>query len=124
MTGGDRTGRGRAGEEAAARHVEAAGYRILARNWRSRFGELDLVAGRRDLWLFIEVKTRTGGRYGRGAASVTPRKQRRIVHAARHFLASRGNGRERVRFDVIEVGPGPDGLAVDHWIEGAFDAGT
>lgn len=115
--------RGRFGEELAASHLRSAGFRVLARNFRSRFGEIDIVAGRRDLLLFIEVKARRSTRFGHGLDSVDERKQRRLVQAARWYLARYGTGQERVRFDVIEVhGNDAGDAAVTSWIEGAFRA--
>ena len=103
---------GRAAEAAAARHLEQAGYRILGRNFRARGGELDLVAMDGATLAIIEVRYRAGSRYGGGAASITPAKQRRIVRAARLLLAREpALARLPARFDVVEVTGGADALA-------------
>lgn len=92
------------GEEAAARHLEAAGYRIVCRNYRCRLGELDIVAWDGPTLVFVEVKTRRG----RGACpeeAVDGWKRARLARLARHFLASCGLGDVDCRFDVVAVGP-------------------
>jgi len=113
--------RGAKGEAVAARALAEAGFGVVERNWRSRFGEVDLVARRDDLLLFVEVKARRSDRYGVGAAAVTPAKQKKLAHAAKAYLARHAHGRERIRFDVIEVAA-PDGAPwyVQAWIKGAF----
>lgn len=97
---------GAAAEEAAARHLEARGYRILARNVKSKVGELDIVARDGRVVCFVEVRAR---RDGRAAETVDARKQRKLARAAAHYLAS-----QRIdapcRFDVVTVGP--EGIAL------------
>jgi putative endonuclease len=113
---------GDAGEEAAARHLAALGYRIVARNHRCRLGEVDLVAEAGELLIFVEVRTRTTDRFGAPEETVTARKQARVVRAARDFLA-RWRGPERgARFDVISVVDEEAGARLVH-LPGAFDAG-
>ncbi len=112
---------GDAGEEAAARHLEAGGYRIVARKHRCPRGEVDLVAERGELLVFVEVRTRATAAFGSPAETVTPAKQRKVIAAARDFLAlHRGAGRG-IRFDVVSVVDHPSGVRVEH-IPGAFDA--
>jgi putative endonuclease len=94
---------GRAGEEIAARHLARHGYRILARGWRTRLGELDLVAAREGLLVFVEVKTRRGGAFGPPAAAVHALKQARVARMARQYLAEGGHDGDACRFDVIAV---------------------
>ena len=86
---------------------------MLARNWRCRDGELDLVLGRGDVIVFCEVKTRTSAAYGVPASAVTPAKQRRVRHLAMRWLDETGRRAPRLRFDVacvldgaVEVLPG------------------
>ena len=113
---------GARGEEAAARWYAAAGYEILARNWRCRDGELDLVAARGPVVVFCEVKTRTGDTFGAPAESVTVAKQRRLRRLASRWLAERppGRGWPEVRFDVACVTRGPNGAPAVDVIEAAF----
>jgi len=104
-----------AGEEAAARALEAEGLRLLERRWRRRFGEIDLIAERGDLVVFVEVKTRLGPRYGDPAAAVTPRKRQRMARVAQAYLQLRGWADRPCRFDVVEVrGDGAGEFRVRH----------
>jgi putative endonuclease len=95
---------GREGESRAAEFLEARGYRIVARNVRADRVEIDLVARRGPLLVFIEVKTRRSTRFGSAAESVDPRKQHRLRRGAGAWLASKpdaARGSKRVRFDVV-----------------------
>ncbi|MBC8117951.1 MAG: YraN family protein [Burkholderiaceae bacterium] len=115
-----RTPKQRAGdiaEEAAARHLLAAGYRIVQRNARYRDGEIDLVARDRDMVVFVEVRMRRDVRFGGAAASVDAYKQKRIARAAQHWLFANCGERWPVcRFDVVTV----DGDGTIDWIRDAF----
>lgn len=99
--------RGRAAETAAVWRLRLAGWRILARRWRSPVGEIDIVARRRDVVAFVEVKARV--LRGDALVAVTPRQQRRIARAAALFLASRqgriGRTAGQPRFDLVLVRP-------------------
>ena len=108
---------GLAAEEAAARFLESRGLAIVARNYRTRFGEVDLVAREGATLVFVEVRKRSWRAWGGAAASVEARKQSRLVAAARHYLARLG-AEPACRFDVVtwDGDPGPPG-----WIRGAFD---
>lgn len=110
-------------EAAAATWLRAQGLEIVQRNYRvargphARGGEIDLIARDTDGTLvFVEVRHRADTRHGGAAATVTPAKQRRIVHAARHYLAQLRT-LPPCRFDVVAL----DGEAVT-WLRGAFDA--
>jgi putative endonuclease len=95
--------RRRAGAEAediAARHLEAHGLRILARNYRCRMGELDLVAEDRGALVFVEVRLRTSRAFGGAAESITAHKRRRMLAAARHYLL-RSGADQPMRFDAV-----------------------
>lgn len=94
---------GRRGERLAAHFLERAGLRIIARRFRLRCGEIDLIALDRELVVFVEVKTRRGRGYGTPAESVTPLKQRKIARTALAFLTGRGWHERPCRFDVVEV---------------------
>jgi putative endonuclease len=109
-----------AGERAAEAVLERAGWTILERRFRVKIGEIDLIAQRGPLLVFVEVKTRRGLGYGLPAQAVTPDKQRRIARVAAVYLQRRRWVRRPCRFDVIQVFAGPDGIdRVDH-IEDAF----
>lgn len=113
---------GRAGEEKAAQHLRANGLILVARNWRCRLGELDLVALDGPQVVFVEVKTRTGHAYGAPAEAVDGRKQARLARLANAFLQERGWWERPVRFDVVAVGPAPQtgGAWPMDWIKDAF----
>ena len=109
-----------AGERAAEAALARAGLTILERRFRVKIGEIDLIAQRGPLLVFVEVKTRSGLGYGLPAQAVTPDKQRRIARVAAVYLQRRRWGRRPCRFDVIQVFAGPEGIErVDH-IEDAF----
>lgn len=114
------TPKGRDGEEAAARFLEARGLTVLARNVRAGGGEIDLVAAEGATLVFVEVKWRKDAARGTPAEAVTPAKRRRLLSAARAFLAESPAGARRdVRFDVVAI----EGAAgTIEWIRGAFDA--
>jgi putative endonuclease len=106
---------GRLGEALAATLLEAAGLRVLARNWRCREGEIDLVAAGPGLLVFCEVKTRRGSGFGSPAAAVTQAKQARLRRLAAAYLATMPTPPCRVRFDVVAVTwPRGGPPAVDH----------
>lgn len=117
---------GRFGEDAAARHLAEAGLSILERNWRASpgtdglRGELDIVARDADALVIVEVKTRSGTGFGAPAESVTADKARRIRRLAAAWLAAHPNGAyASVRFDVVSVLRGRQGMLVEH-LRGAF----
>lgn len=111
---------GRGGEELAARTLEDAGYRVVARRWRRAGAELDLVCERGDQVVFVEVKTRSGRGYGTPAEAVTRLKRRRLARAALSFLVRRGWLDRPCRFDVVEVVAGPGAAAAVRHIADAF----
>jgi putative endonuclease len=88
------------GERAAARHLRRQGLRVITRNYRTTWGEIDLIARDGDTLVFAEVKTR---RRGQPAEAVTPEKQRRLTLAALQFLRRFGLLEQRARFDVVAV---------------------
>ena len=97
-------GRGQAWERLAARCLEAEGYKILARNFRARAGEIDFVAEEGGVLCFVEVKGRSGPGFGSPAEAVTLEKRRRIFRAAEEYLHRRGvSGPRRCRFDVVSI---------------------
>ena len=96
------TGRGAAAEELAAMFLEGRGLRIVERNYRCRFGEIDLVARSGAVLVFVEVRARKSEAFGGAAGSITAAKRRRLVAAARHYLAKHRVSRA-CRFDVVLV---------------------
>ena len=118
----DRLSLGAEGELLAAEHLARAGYRIAARNVRADGVEIDLVATRGALVVFVEVKTRSGRGFGTPEEAVDARKCRRLVRGARAWLHAHGPRNARARFDVICVEPGPGGALRVRHLPGAFDA--
>jgi putative endonuclease len=94
---------GATGESLACRHLESRGYAILARNFRCRSGEIDVVARSAESTVFVEVKERGSDSHGDGHEAVTFGKRRRILRAARLYAASRGLHETPLRFDVISI---------------------
>jgi putative endonuclease len=113
---------GDAGEAAAAEHLAKAGYRLVARNHRCPRGEVDLIVEQGDLIIFVEVRTRETAAFGSPEETVGAKKQRRVVLAARDFLARRRGPPRGVRFDVISIVDSPGGIELTHY-PNAFDAG-
>ncbi|MCI0753125.1 YraN family protein [Teichococcus vastitatis] len=94
--------RGRTAENSVAARLEADGWTVLARRFRNRGGEIDLVAEREGLLAFIEVKARAG--LAEAAFSVTPRQQARLLAGAEAWMAAHpGHGATGIRFDVVLV---------------------
>ncbi len=91
------------GEAAAEAHLKAKGFKMLARNYRSDRGEIDLVLRDRDCLVFTEVKARSDVRWTRPAAAVDRDKRRRLSAAALDYLCSIGNPEVAIRFDIVEV---------------------
>lgn len=112
--------RGQLAEDAALAYLQAAGLRLVQRNYRTPGrggGEIDLIVRDADGTLvFVEVRSRNSARFGGAAASVGALKRRRIVFAARHYLL-RLPSPPPCRFDVVTLGP--EGL---EWLRAAFDA--
>ena len=112
---------GRTAEERAVALLEQAGFVVLARNYRCRAGELDVVARRGRLLVIAEVRLRSRADFGGPAASITRAKRARIVRATRHLLRCRpALAGLALRFDalLLRAADGPI-----EWIEAAFDAG-
>lgn len=114
-----RPARSTAGQQAealAAEFLQTQGLSILARNWQVRGGEIDLICRHGRMLVFVEVRLRQCKDFGGAAASITTGKQRRIILAARHYLA--GKNLQPCRFDVVLL----ERLDVRHlqWLQDAF----
>jgi putative endonuclease len=117
-----RRARGDAAEAAALAMLQARGLQLLARNAASRGGELDLVMRDGATVVFVEVRYRATRRFGGGAAAVDAGKRRRLVHAARAFLAGHPQMADApCRFDVVDADGDPDAPTLT-WLRAAFDA--
>lgn len=112
--------RGIAGEVVAARHLEAAGFRIEAHRFRFGHHDMDLVARRADLVVFVEVKARASALFGSGALSIGWRKRRDLARVALVWIARHGRPGDQYRFDVVGIRWSGIVEAEIEWIEGAF----
>jgi putative endonuclease len=113
---------GESGEEIACRELGARGYAIVARRYRTRYGEIDIVARDGDFVVFVEVKLRTTGEFGGAAESVTPWKQRRVVAMAVDYLSRNGLTERPCRFDVVAIDMTETGEPRITVIASAFEA--
>lgn len=107
-------------EDAAAEFLVRRGLALVERNWRCRFGEIDLVMRDGATLVFVEVRMRSGSSFGGAAASITPAKRARIVASARHYLTTLGTV-PPCRFDAVLLAGNRAGEI--EWLKGAFDAG-
>ena len=109
---------GAIGEELARHHLEGKGYRVVASNYRCRWGEIDLIARDGREWVFVEVRTRRSDAYGSPEESITPGKARRLTLTAQEFLAQRRTISEepewRIDLVAIRLGPGRRVVSIGH----------
>ena len=110
--------RGKDAEARAARYLEARGLHIVERNYRSRYGEIDLIARDGVTLVFVEVRARSSNTFGGAAASITAAKRQKLTRTALHYLAGAGRT-PRCRFDAVLLA-GDDGPV--EWIRDAFSA--
>ena len=94
---------GQTGEALAARKLKKAGYKIIETNYRTRLGEIDIIAKEDDTIVFVEVKSRRSVRFGNPKQAVTPQKQKKISMVALYYLKATGQSTARARFDVVTV---------------------
>lgn len=119
MTSRSQKQTGQTGEDLAARFLESSQYKIIARNYRWAHGEIDLIARKDDVLIFVEVKTATTPSFGTPGSWVDARKQARIGNAAMHYLQQNRIENIDCRFDVIAVTQESGRWHVEH-IENAF----
>ena len=113
---------GENGEQIACDRLIAAGYSILTRRFRSRFGEIDIVAKHKETVVFVEVKTRTDREFGDPAEAVTPQKQQKIVRMAEEYVMLERLEHAHCRFDVVAIDLTTNPPLVTHY-EDAFRPG-
>lgn len=112
--------RGRNAEAQAARFLETRGLAILARNYRTRAGEIDLIARDGEYVVFVEVRARRSAAFGTPAETVGARKRARLASAAAHYLlTSTGTRPPPCRFDVVSIS-GTEPAARVEWLRDAF----
>jgi putative endonuclease len=113
---------GKTGEELAVRELLARGYAILYRRYRTRYGEIDIIAEHQGTIVFIEVKARVTREFGGAAAAVTPYKQRRLTAMAIHYLSVHRLGGRPCRFEVVAIDVAEGRKPEVRLFAGAFDA--
>ena len=108
--------RGRQAENFAALFLQQQGLKLVARNYRCRFGEIDLIARDGKTLVFVEVRMRASDQFGGAAASITAGKRRKLLRTARHYLAGAAHT-PACRFDALLVN-GTDNSV--EWLKNAF----
>ena len=107
----DKRQSGRQGEKIASDFLQSLGYQILAMNYYTRYGEIDIIAKEKDVLVFVEVKKRSTARYGTGAQAVTPKKIAKIRTCAGLYLQENELYNQELRFDIVEIsGGGANGI--------------
>ena len=94
---------GRLGEKEAEKYLTSQNYRIIARNFRTRNGEIDLVAQENNILVFVEVKTRKNNLFGLPEEAITPAKIRALIRASQYYLLTRNQLSVSYRIDVVSI---------------------
>lgn len=111
---------GKTGESIALEKLKAIGYRILETNFRTKTGEIDIIAQDNETIVFVEVKSRRTKRFGSAKHSITFDKQRKISMAALYYLKKKKKMKSKARFDVVIIQSGKNGHSVE-MVQNAFD---
>ena len=112
---------GQQGESLACQYLTRQGYRVIARNYRTKLGEIDIVAEAQGTLVFVEVKTRRGHQCGHPFEAVTPAKWRQISKVALEYLAETGREGQPARFDVVAISFSGEAEPVIELVKNAFD---
>lgn len=107
---------GKKGEAEAAEYLVSNGYEIMEMNYRSKFGEIDIISRFEHVIVFVEVKKRRSDKYGRGAEAVNYYKQRNFYHTAQWYVGEKRLQGKAFRMDIIEI----QGKEIRH-IKNAFE---
>jgi len=113
---------GKKGEDLAAAYLIRCGYSIVERNFKNNLGEIDIIAKDKDVWCFIEVKTRRTAQFGSPFEAITLRKQHKLVRVTESYLQYKKLTNVKVRFDCMAVFVEEQGDAQIELIKGAFEA--
>ena len=113
---------GKHGEDIAADYLKRSGYSIITRNYRRRFGEIDIVASKDSTLVFVEVKTRRSTAFGSCFEAVDARKQRQLTKIAQDYLSRHSLFHVNARFDVVAVHLAEDGSSQVEIITNAFES--
>ena len=111
---------GRKSEALAVKYLKKNKYKILTQNYRTKLGEIDIIAKDKDTLAFVEVKARKSKDYGHPKGAVTPRKQRTIAMVALHYLKATHQSDAKARFDVVAISFAESGPEIEI-IKNAFD---
>lgn len=113
---------GAEGEKLAAKFLKRRGYKIVQRNYRCKLGEIDIIASRKGILIFVEVKTRTTEEFGQPQHAITPAKKNQISKAALSYIRENNLARQSCQFDVIAImfSSGSRKPKIQH-IENAFE---
>lgn len=111
---------GSQGEELALNYLSGIGYRLLKRNYRCRFGEVDLIMADGSVTVFIEVKTRRSLIFGAPQEAVVPAKQARLKRIAEYYMVTNGIHEAHLRFDVVGISFSPQGVPKIEHLIGVF----
>ncbi len=110
---------GKEGEEMAAKYLEGKGYEIFARNYRVKHQEIDIIAKEKEIYVFVEVKSRSSDAFGFPEDFLTPQQAGRIRNAATYYLAEQNMMPKDIRFDIISILVNKQGIEIEHF-EDAF----
>jgi len=108
---------GETGERVAARYLQFHFYRVLTRNYRTPFGEIDLVCHKRRTLIFVEVKTRTNTTFGNPETAITPQKMSHLIKAGEYYRRQQHCADRPWRIDVLAINTSPDGRCAIHHFE-------
>ena len=111
---------GKRGESLAARHLKRNGYRIIEKNFRTKQGEIDIIAKDKDTIVFVEVKSRKTDRFGNPKWAITPRKQHKISMVALQYLKATQQINAKARFDVVSINRARESRRVE-LVKNAFE---
>ncbi len=110
---------GKEGEEIAAKYLEGKGYQILARNYRIKRQEIDIIAQEKESYVFVEVKSRSSSDFGFPEDFLTPQQEGRIRNAATYYLSEQNINAKDIRFDIISILVSEQNIEIEHF-EDAF----
>lgn len=114
--------KGHIAEDAALLYLTQQGLKLVTKNFRSRWGEIDLIMQHPKSLVFVEVRYRKSSYFGGGSASVDARKQRKLIRTALYYLQQQKMNNAICRFDVISLSTTETGETSIDWIKNAFDA--
>ena len=111
---------GKKSESIAVRHLRKSGYRILEQNYRTKLGEIDIIAKDKETLVFVEVKARSSALFGNPKWAITPRKQKKISMVALYYLKATKQSNAKARFDVVAISSKKGNLKIET-IKNAFE---